>query len=226
MKTSSAFSFAQEQPKPDPAVWEYNGVKERHPDDMVLYQMGDFFELYGEDAKEAAPELGLQLVSRAIPGGGRVEMCGFPANRLEHYLEQLRANHDVTVSATLEGSAQRREYSVLSIDHEAEQDINAHEAEYGADGFRAFRDEEAIKAATIRELHEQYKPIVLEAVTQDTRYRNACGHSDYENAVIEGNAAIRRAVLGSGNMGLLRLYSNTQEFRQRLHREVIDETYS
>ena len=226
MKTSSAFSFAQEQPKPDPAVWEYNGVKERHPDDMVLYQMGDFFEIYGEDAKEAAPELGLQLVSRAIPGGGRVEMCGFPANRLEQYLEQLRANHDVTVSATLEGSAQRREYSVLSIDHEAEQDINAHEAEYGADGFRAFRDEEAIKAATIRELHEQYKPIVLEAVTQDARYRNACGHSDYENAVIEGNAAIRRAVLGSGNMGLLRLYSNTPEFRQRLHREVIDETYS
>ena len=225
VKTSSAFSFAQEQPQPDPAVWEYNGVKERHPDDMVLYQMGDFFEIYGEDAKEAAPELGLQLVSRAIPVGGRVEMCGFPANRLEQYLEQLRAKHDVTVSATLEGSAQRREYSVLSIDHEAEQDINAHEAEYGADGFRAFRDEEAIQAATLRELHEQYKPIVLEAVTQDIRYRNACGHSDYENAVIEGNAAIRRAVLGSGNMGLLRLYSDTPEFRQRLHREVIDETY-
>ncbi len=68
--------------QPDPAVWEYNGVKERHPDDMVLYQMGDFFELYGEDAKTAAPELDLNL-ARAIPGGGRVEMCGFPANRLE-----------------------------------------------------------------------------------------------------------------------------------------------
>ena len=78
---------------------------------------------------------------------------------------------------------------------------------------------------TLRELHEQYKPIVLEAVSQDIRYRNACGHSDYENAVIEGNAAIRRAVLGSGNMGLLRLYSDTPKFRQRLHREVIDETY-
>ena len=216
---------AMQAQQPDPAVWEYNGVKERHPDDIVLYQMGDFFEMYGEDAKEAAPELGLQLVSRAIPGGGRVEMCGFTANRLDQYLEQLRTKHDVTVSATLEGSAQRQEYSVLSIDPEAEQDINDHEAEYGADGFRAFRDEEAIQAATIRELHEQYKPIVLEAVTQDIRYRNACGHSDYENAVIEGNAAIRRAVLGSGNMGLLRLYSDTPEFRQRLHREVIDETY-
>ena len=227
VKTSSAFSFAQEQPQldPDPAMWEYNGVKERHPDDMVLYQMGDFFELYGEDAKEAAPELELQLVSRAIPGGGRVEMCGFPANRLEQYLEQLRAKHDVTVSAALEGSAQRREYSVLSIDHEAEQDINDHEAEYGADGFREFRDEEAIQAATLRELYAQYKPIVLEVVTQDVRYRNACGHSDYENAMIECNAAVRRAILDSHDIELIRLFSDVPEFRQRLHREVADETY-
>ena len=216
---------APQAPQPDPAVWEYNGVKERHPDDLVLYQMGDFFELYGEDAREAAPELGLQLVSRAIPGGGRVEMCGFPANRLNQYLEQLRASHDVTISDIQEGSAQRREYSVLSIDHEAEQDINAREAEYGADGFRVLRDEEAMQAATVRELHEQYKSIVLEAVTQDTAYRNACGHSDYENAVIEGNAAIHRAVLGAGNMGLLRAYSDMPEFRQHLQREIIGETY-
>ena len=216
---------APQAPQPDPAVWEYNGVKERHPDDLVLYQMGDFFELYGEDAREAAPELGLQLVSRAIPGGGRVEMCGFPANRLDQYLEQLRARHDVTVSAASEGSAQRWEYSVLSIDHEAEQDINAREAEYGADGFRVLRDEEAMQAATVRELREQYKSIVREAVTQDTAYRNACGHSDYENAVIEGHAAIHRAVLGAGNMGLLRAYSDMPEFRQRLQREIIGETY-
>ena len=216
---------APQAPQPDPAVWEYNGVKERHPDDLVLYQMGDFFELYGEDAREAAPELGLQLASRAIPAGGRVEMCGFPANRLNQCLEQLRVRHDVTVSTASEGSVQRREYSVLSIDHEAEQDINAREAEYGADGFRVLRDEEAMQAATVRELHEQYKSIVLEAVTQDTAYRNACGHSDYENAVIEGNAAIHRAVLGAGNMGLLRAYSDMPEFRQHLQREIIGETY-
>ena len=83
---------------------------------------------------------------------------------------------------------------------------------------------EAVKS-TLRELHEKYKPIILEAVTQDARYRNACGHSDYESAVIEGRSAIRRAVLSSGNRELLQLYSYTPEFRQRLHREVIDETY-
>ena len=130
---------APQAPKPDPAVWEYNGVKERHPDDLVLYQMGDFFELYGEDAREAAPELGLQLVSRAIPGGGRVEMCGFPANRLNQYLEQLRVRHDVTVSAASEGSAQRREYSVLSNGPEIE----------------PVDDEEAIHPTAIREALER-----------------------------------------------------------------------
>ena len=91
---------------------------------------------------------------------------------------------------------------------------------------KALADETAVAAApTIRELHEKYKPIVLAAVMEDMAYRNACGHSDRENAVIEGNAAIRRAVIGADNMELLRLYSDMPEFRQRLHCEVIDETY-
>ena len=212
--------------QPTPEIWEYNWVKERHPDDMVLYQIGDFFELYGEDAKIAAAELGFNLTTRAIPSGGRVEMCGFPANRLEQVVEQLRDQHDVTISAVPEGGKERQEYSMPSIDHETEQHINAQEAEFGADGTSVFRDTEPEQATpTIRELHEKYKPIVMEAVTQDTRYRNACGHSDHENAVIEGNAAIRRAVLSSGDLELIRLYSDVPEFRQRLHREVIDETY-
>ena len=85
--------------------------------------------------------------------------------------------------------------------------------------------EAEVAKPTLRQLHEKYKPIILEAVTEDTRYRNACGHSDYESAVIEGRSAIRRAVLSSGNRELLQLYSYTPEFRQRLHREIIDETY-
>ena len=223
VKTSSAFSFAQKQSEPDPAVWEYNGIKERHPDDMVLYQMGDFFELYGEDAKTAAAELDLNLTTRAIPGGGRVEMCGFPANRLEQVVEQLLDKHDVTISAVPEGGKERQEYSMPSIDHEAEQHINAQEAEFGADGTRVFRETEV--APTIRELHEKYKPIVLAAVMADVPYRNACGHSDHENAMIECNAAVRRAILNSHDIELIRLFSDVPEFRQRLHREVADETY-
>ena len=212
--------------QPTPEIWEYNGVKERHPDDMVLYQMGDFFELYGEDAKTAAAELGFNLTTRAIPGGGRVEMCGFPANRLEQVVEQLRDQHDVTISAVPKGGKEHQEYSMPSIDHEAEQAIDAQETEFGADGTRVFRDTEPEQVTpTIRELYEKYKPIVMEAVTQDTRYRNACGHSDYENAMIECNAAVRRAILDSHDIELIRLFSDVPEFRQRLHREVADETY-
>ena len=85
--------------------------------------------------------------------------------------------------------------------------------------------EEETPKPTLREQFEQYKPVVTAAISEDAAYRNACGHSDRENAVIEGNAAVRRAVLGSKDMELIRLYSDIPEFRQRLHREVIDETY-
>ncbi len=85
--------------------------------------------------------------------------------------------------------------------------------------------EEETPKPTLREQFEQYKTVVTAAISEDTAYRNACGHSDRENAVIEGNAAVRRAVLGSKDMELIRLYSDVPEFRQRLHREVIDETY-
>ena len=85
--------------------------------------------------------------------------------------------------------------------------------------------EEETPKPTLREQFEQYKPVVTAAISEDTAYRNACGHSDHENVVIEGNAAVRRVVLGSKDMELIRLYSDVPEFRQRLHREVIDETY-
>ena len=81
---------AMQAQQPDPAVWEYNGVKERHPDDMVLYQMGDFFEMYGEDAKEAAPELGLQLVSHAIPGGGHVDLDNHMKRKLQQKVTAVK----------------------------------------------------------------------------------------------------------------------------------------
>ena len=85
--------------------------------------------------------------------------------------------------------------------------------------------EEETPKPTLREQFEQYKTVVTAAISEDAAYRNACGHSDRENVVIEGNAAVRRAVLGSKDMELIRLYSDVPEFRQRLHREVIDETY-
>ncbi len=116
----------------------YNSVKEQHPDDMILYQVGDFFEMYGEDAKIAAEELDLYLSFRRIPDVGRVDMCGIPARRLEEYVEKLRDKHDVTISAVNEDVHERHVYTMLSVDHEAERATDAYEAEFGADGYRAF----------------------------------------------------------------------------------------
>ena len=205
---------------------DYNDVKAAHPDEIVLYQVGDFFELYGEDARAVADDLSLELTRRNLEGVGRVTMCGFPAKDLEKYVEKLREKHDVTISRIGDSGHEHTAYTLPSIDHEAEQAINAYEAEFGADGTRVFRDPAAEQVQpTVQERLEHYRPVVMAAVSEDTPYRNACGHSDRENAEIECNAAVRRAVLNSKDMELIRLFSDVPEFRNHLHQEVFEGTY-
>ena len=91
---------AEEESSRAPWWDELNEIRHAHPDSLILYQMGDFFELYGEDAKTAAALLGLTLFTRPIGGVGRVNMCGFPTHALDESVEKLRANHDVTVVPT------------------------------------------------------------------------------------------------------------------------------
>jgi len=216
-----------ERELPTQAQIDYNSIKEAHPDDIVLFQVGDFFEMYGEDAKQAAELLDLNLTTRAIPGAGRVEMCGVPSHNLEMYVEKLRDKYDVTIAEAPDFRAERHIYTLRSIDHEAEAAINAYEAEFGADGTRVFRDPAAEQVQpTVQEHLEHYRPVVMAAVSEDTAYRNACGHSDRENAEIECNAAVRRAVLNSKDMELIRLFSDVPEFRSRLHRETFEGTYA
>ena len=215
-----------ERELPTQAQTDYNAIKEAHPDDIVLFQVGDFFEIYGEDAKQAAELLDLNLTTRAIPGAGRVEMCGVPSHNLEMYVEKLRDKYDVTIAEAPDFRGERHIYTLRSIDHEAEAAINAYEAEFGADGTRVFRDPAADQVQpTVQERLEHYRPVVMAAVSEDTAYRNACGHSDRENAEIECNAAVRRAVLNSKDMELIRLFSDMPEFRSRLHREVFEGTH-
>ena len=216
-----------ERELPTQAQIDYNSIKEAHPDDIVLFQVGDFFEMYGEDAKQAAELLDLNLTTRAIPGAGRVEMCGVPSHNLEMYVEKLRDKYDVTIAEAPDFRGERHIYTLRSIDHEAEAAINAYEAELGADGTRVFRDPAAEQVQpTVQERLEHYRPVVMAAVSEDTAYRNACGHSDRENAEIECNAAVRRAVLNSKDMDLIRLFSDMPEFRSRLHRETFEGTYA
>ena len=209
------------------AAWnDYNAVKEAHPDDLVLFQVGDFFELYGEDAKQASDLLNMNLTTRNIPGAGRVAMCGVPAHSLERYIEELRDKYDVTIAAAQETGTERRVYTLRSVDHEAEAAINAYEAEFGADGTRVFRDPAAdAPQPTVQELFERYRLTVGNALVADDAFLNACRNSDRENAYLEGAAAIRRIVMESGDLQLTRLYFDMPSFHNRLHQELLDELY-
>ena len=99
---------------------------------LLLYRMGEFYELFGEDADKAAKALDFTSVTWNTPEGRPISMVGIPRHSLAYYLEQLRDTYDVTVVA---GDDVKR---YLSIDHEAAKAINEHEAEFGADGWRAF----------------------------------------------------------------------------------------
>ena len=145
------------------------------------------------------------------------------ANELTIYQSVI---DDVTISRVGESSHEHTAYTLPSIDHEAENAIDAYEAEFGADGTRVFRDPAAdTPQPTVQERLEHYRPAVIAAVSEDIAYRNACGHSDRENAEIECNAAVRRAILDSKDMELIRLFSDMPEFRSRLHQEAFEGTY-
>ena len=209
------------------AAWnDYNAVKKAHPDDLVLFQVGDFFELYGEDAKQAAELLEINLTTRNIPGAGRVEMCGVPLHNLEMYVEKLRDKYDVTIAEAPDFRGERRVYTLRSVDHEAEAAIDAQEAEFGADGTRVFRDPAAEQVQpTVQELFERYRLSVGNALSKDEAFLNACRNSDRQNAYLEGAAAIRRIVTESGDLQLTRLYFDMPAFHNRLHQELLDELY-
>ena len=215
-----------ERELPTQSQTDYNAIKEAHPDDIVLFQVGDFFEIYGEDAKQAAELLDLNLTTREIPGAGRVEMCGVPSHNLEMYVEKLRDKYDVTIAEAPDFRGERHIYTLRSIDHEAEAAINAYEAEFGADGTRVFRDPAAEQVQpTVQELFGRYRLSVGNALSKDEAFINACRNSDRQNAYLEGAAAIRRIVTESGDLQLTRLYFDMPAFHNRLHQELLDELY-
>ena len=103
----------------------YNDIKHDHPDDIVLFQVGDFFEMYGEDAKTASELLDLNLTTRPVAGAGRVDMCGIPGHRLEQFVEKLRETNSVTIARHNSIINEHTTYSlgVLGTDKEIPQEV-------------------------------------------------------------------------------------------------------
>ena len=76
------------EPSETPMMSQYRALKARDPDALLLFRMGDFYELFGDDAERASALLGLTLTTRD-KGTNAVPMAGFPHPALESYLAKL-----------------------------------------------------------------------------------------------------------------------------------------
>jgi DNA mismatch repair protein MutS len=72
-----------------PAHRQYLAIKSRYPDAILLFRMGDFYEMFGEDAELGARTLQITLTSREFARGDRVAMCGIPHHALQSYLKRF-----------------------------------------------------------------------------------------------------------------------------------------
>lgn len=86
-----------------PMMKQYFDLKAKHPDAIMLFRCGDFYETYSEDAVTASEILGITLTKRANGQGKTVEMAGFPHHALDTYLPKLiRAGRRVAICDQLE----------------------------------------------------------------------------------------------------------------------------
>lgn len=86
-----------------PLMKQYNTIKAKYPDALLLFRVGDFYETFGEDAIRAASVLGIVLTKRRNGAAAYVELAGFPHHSLDTYLPKLvRAGHRVAICDQLE----------------------------------------------------------------------------------------------------------------------------
>ena len=86
-----------------PLMKQFNQIKAKHPDAILLFRVGDFYETFGEDAKKASHVLGIVLTKRKNGAAGAVELAGFPHHSLDTYLPKLvRAGFRVAICDQLE----------------------------------------------------------------------------------------------------------------------------
>ena len=96
---------------------DYAEIKEKNPDNILFYQVGDFFEAMNDDAVTVSQALDLTLTSRKIDDNEKIPMCGFPQHRLETYINMLNdRGFDVSVSSLENG--ERKTVSVISQNKE------------------------------------------------------------------------------------------------------------
>ena len=86
-----------------PLMKQYNDIKLKYPNTMLLFRVGDFYETFGEDAVLASKVLGIVLTKRGAGSTSETELAGFPHHSIENYLPKLvKAGHRVAICDQLE----------------------------------------------------------------------------------------------------------------------------
>ena len=86
-----------------PLMKQYNDIKLKYPNTMLLFRVGDFYETFGEDAVVASKVLGIVLTKRGAGSTSETELAGFPHHSIENYLPKLvKAGHRVAICDQLE----------------------------------------------------------------------------------------------------------------------------
>ena len=98
--------MAEKKLEDTPMLKQYFSVKAQHPEALLLFRVGDFYETYSDDAVTASKVLGLVLTRRSNGNKGYTEMAGFPHHAVETYLQKLiRSGYKVAICDQLEDPA-------------------------------------------------------------------------------------------------------------------------
>jgi len=112
-------SLSEEKPadlKPSPMMAQYLDIKAAHGDCLLFYRMGDFYELFFEDAEKASAALNIVLTKRGKHKGDDIPMCGVPVERADDYLQRLIAKgHRVAVCEQVEDPAEAKKRGGKSV---------------------------------------------------------------------------------------------------------------
>lgn len=114
---------------------EYENVKRDYPESYVLYQVGDFYEAYREDAQEIAQMLDLRVTNHLVHDDLRVSMCGFPVYALERYLPTIQQHEkSVAVCSRDSNGLIVNTYTAVSVNA----DVSTYIGRHITDGDREF----------------------------------------------------------------------------------------
>lgn len=116
MSGQNAQKTAPADQKVTPMMAQYIEIKTANPDSLLFYRMGDFYELFFEDAEIASQSLGITLTKRGKHQGDDIPMCGVPVHAADDYLQKLIAKgHRVSVCEQTEDPAEARKRGSKSV---------------------------------------------------------------------------------------------------------------